>query len=150
LFYGDQFGGHSIDHLALFLPTLLKAFDRFGLSLHLSNEIIDHVGQLLDLDVLTVNTTIQFIHYLPYSVSGIPDEIDALIQAIDRMVLLTINSSYLVVQHVDLGQELSPNGGSILGFPLAPFLALPLFRLEQPTFQQTTQRTRKMSQPIIS
>jgi hypothetical protein len=105
--------------------------DRLGLSLNLPDEIIDHVGQLLDLDVLTVNTTIQLIHYLPYSVGGIPDEVNTFIQ--------TIDSSDLVVQHVDLGQKLSPYGGGILGLALTPFLALLWFRLKQPTFQQAIQ-----------
>jgi hypothetical protein len=120
---------------------ILKALNCLGLSLHLPDKIIDHVGQLLDLDILNVNTTVQFIHYLPYSVSGIPDEVNAFIQTINWVVLLTIDSSYLVVQHVDLRQELSPYGSGILGFPLAPLLALSLFRLEQPSLQQATQRT---------
>jgi hypothetical protein len=93
LLHGNQFGSHPVNHLTLFLSTLFKATDLLGLSLHLPNEIIDHVGQLLDLDVLTVNTTIQFIHYLPYSVGGIPDKVKTLIQAINRMVLLMINLS---------------------------------------------------------
>jgi hypothetical protein len=86
--------------------------------------------------------TIQLVHYLPYSISGVPNEVNTFIQTIDRMVLLTINSSYLVVQHMDLRQELSPYGGGILGIPLAPHLALPLFQLEQSSLQQTVQRTR--------
>jgi hypothetical protein len=141
LFQGDNLGGHTIDHLTLILPTLLKALDRLGLSFHLPNKIVDHIGQLVDLDILDVNTTIQFIHYLPYSVSGIPDEVNTFIQTIDRVVLLTIDSSDLVVQYMDLRQKLSSYGGGILGVPLTPHLALPLFWLKQPSFQQTAQWT---------
>jgi hypothetical protein len=112
-------------------PKKVTGKCRLGLSLNLPDEIIDHVGQLLDLDVLTVNTTIQLIHYLPYSVGGIPNEVNTFVQ--------TIDSSDLVVQHVDLGQKLSPYGGGILGLVLTPFLALLWFRLEQPTFQQAIQ-----------
>jgi hypothetical protein len=141
LFQGDYLGGHMVDHLTLLLPLVLKGLDCLGLSFHLPDKIIDHVGQLVDLDILNVNMTVQFIHYLPYSISPIPDEVDTFIQTIDRVVLLTINPSYLVVQHMDLRQELSPNGGGILGFPLTPLLTLSLFQLKQSSLQQTAQRT---------
>jgi hypothetical protein len=138
----DYFGGHSIDHLSLLLPIILKGLNRLGLSFHLPDEVIDHVGQLIDLDVLNVNATVQLIHNLPYSISSLPDEVNMFIQTVDWVVLLTINTSYLVIQHVDLRQELSPYGGGVLGVPLAPHLALPLLWLKQPSFQQAAQQTR--------
>jgi hypothetical protein len=98
-----------------FVPSV-KALDCLGLSLHLPNKIVDHVGQLVDLDVLNVNTIVQLIHYLPYSVSGIPNEVDAFIQTINQVVLLTINSPYLVVQHVDFCQELGSSAAAYLEF----------------------------------
>jgi hypothetical protein len=140
--HSNDLGGHTIDHLTLLLPIILKGLNRLGLILHLSNKIVDHVGQLVDLDVLNVNTTVQFINHLPYSISSLSDEVNAFVQPIDQVVLLTINSSYLVVQHVDLRQELGSYSGGILGVPLTPHLALPLLQLKQSSFQQTAQRAR--------
>jgi hypothetical protein len=130
LFQGYYLGGHPVDHLTLLLSIVLEDLNRLGLSLHLPNKIVDHIGQLLDLDVLNVNITVQFIHYLPYSVRSLPDEVNTLVQTIDRMVLRAIHMFYLVIQHVDLRQELGPHGGGVLGVPLAPHLALSLFWLK--------------------
>jgi hypothetical protein len=41
-----------------------------------------------------------------------------------------IDLSDLVVQNVNLHKELSPYGSGVLGVPMAPLLALPLFQLE--------------------
>jgi hypothetical protein len=58
LLQGNYLGSHSVDHLPLLLPIFLKELDHFGLSLHLPDEIVDHIGQLVDLQVLNVNMTV--------------------------------------------------------------------------------------------
>jgi hypothetical protein len=139
LLQSNHLDGHLVDHLALLLSIGLQHLYLLRLPFNLPNEVVDHVGQLLDLNVLNVNTTIQFVHHLPYLVSSIPNEIDMFVQTIDQMILLMINMTNLVIQDVDLHKKLSSYGGSILGIPLAPHLALSLLRLKQSLFQQAIQ-----------
>jgi hypothetical protein len=58
LFQGNHLGSHPVDHLSLPLSIVLKDLDRLGLLFHLPDQVIDHVGQLVDLDVLNVNMTV--------------------------------------------------------------------------------------------
>jgi hypothetical protein len=104
LFQGNYLGGHPIDHLSLLLSTVLKAFNHLGLSFHSPNKIVDHVGQLIDLNILTVNTAVQLIHHLPYPIGSIADKVEAIIQTVQRMVLGAVHPSNLVIQRVDLCQ----------------------------------------------
>jgi hypothetical protein len=143
LFQCNHLGSQRVDHFTMLLLIILEDFDLLGLLLSLPDKIIDHIGQLLDLDLLCINMTVQLVNNPPYAIRRITDKVNTFLQTISRMVLLTINMSNLVVQNMDLCQELSPYGSGILGVSLAPHLALPLFWLEETMLQQTVQWTRK-------
>jgi hypothetical protein len=103
----DHLGRQCVDHLAVFFVIVLKDLDLLGLLLSLSDEIVDHVGQLFNLDLLCVNVAIQLVNHPPYTIRRVTDEIDMLLQTIDGMVLLTVNCPNLVVQNVDLSEPLN-------------------------------------------
>jgi hypothetical protein len=71
----------------------LEKFDLLGLPFSLSNQIVDHVGQLFDLNLLRINTAIQLVNNPPYMIRRITNEIDVLLKTIDGVVLLTTNLS---------------------------------------------------------
>jgi hypothetical protein len=138
-FQSDHLGNQGVNHLAMTLPIVLEVLDLFGLLLGFPNEIVDHVGQLLNLNILDVNLVIQFVNHLPNTIRHITNKVNMFVQLINQMVLLMIKTSNLAIQHMDLGQELSPYGSSVLGVLLAPHLALSLFRLKEASFQQGRQ-----------
>ena len=131
---GDQFGSEPVNHLVVFLPANLQGLDLLSLTLHLPNKVIDHVGQLVNLDVLHINSVVQLIYDLPYTIGCLSYKINMFIQMIDGMVLSAIQLINLIGQHVDLGQQLYPNRGGILGVPLTGHLTLPSFQFEESLF----------------
>jgi hypothetical protein len=123
----------------------LEILNLHGLLLRPPDKIIDHIGQLVYLYVLEVNTLIRLIHDAPYTIHGIPDEVGLFLQPVHRVVLETTHVPQLRFEAMDFGQQLSPDGSGILGVSLAPHLALSLFRFKQPPFQQPGQRATKRS-----
>jgi hypothetical protein len=93
LLQGDDLGGQGVNHPTVFLPTCLKDLNLLGLPLYFPNEVIDHIGQLINLDILGVNTTIEFVNNPSYTIGSVSNEIHTLLQTIKRMVLSTINVS---------------------------------------------------------
>jgi hypothetical protein len=132
---GNHLGGQGINHLAMGLAIGLEVLDLYGLLLRPPNEIVDHIGQLIYLYVLKVNAFVRLIHDTPYTIHGIPNEVGLFLQPVDRMVLETTHVPQLRLEAMDLGQQLSPDGGGVLGVSLAPHLALSLFRFKQPPLQ---------------
>jgi hypothetical protein len=59
------------DHLTMLLPMVLKEFDLLSLLFGLPNKIVDHVGQLLNLNLLHINATVQLVYHPPYTVRRI-------------------------------------------------------------------------------
>jgi hypothetical protein len=84
----DVLGGQSVDHLLVLFLTGPQLLDLFDLFLHSPNEVVDHVGQLINLDVLGINMTVELINDPPYTVRSIPNEINMFFKTVDQVVLL--------------------------------------------------------------
>jgi hypothetical protein len=61
LLQSNHFGGQGVDHLAMGLPVSLEVLNLNGLLLRPPNKIVDHIGQLVYLYVLEVNTLIRLV-----------------------------------------------------------------------------------------
>jgi hypothetical protein len=111
LFQSNDLGGQGVDNLVMFLPTGTKRLDLLMLTLHLPNKVVNHIGQLIYLDILRVDAAVQFINHSTYLIGHIPNEIDMFFQMIDRVILLMIDvpqvSRILPSGHV-FGPLLSP------------------------------------------
>jgi hypothetical protein len=91
LFQGDNLGHQGVDIPMMLIAAGLKQPNLLCLSFGPSDEIVDHIGQLINLDILSINMTIELVNNPFYTIRGIPDEIYMFFQMIDRMVLLMIN-----------------------------------------------------------
>jgi hypothetical protein len=144
LLQGDDLGSLNVNHLMMLSLTGLEVLDLLSLRLHFSNKIISHIGQLIDLDILSISVTVELINNSPYMIGRISNKIYMLLQTIHRMVLSMISFPQGVLEMVNLCQEMSPSSSGKTGVPLAPHLALSLLWLKEPLFQQTVQQPRKL------
>jgi hypothetical protein len=95
LFQGDNLGGHGVNHPLSLLPTSLQLLDLLRPFLHPPNKIIDHGSQLIDLDVLSINATVEFINDLSYTIRRVSNKVHMLLQMINQVVLSMINTPQL-------------------------------------------------------
>jgi hypothetical protein len=93
-----------VDHLMVFLSIGLKEFNLLLLPLYLPYKIIDHVGQLVDLDILGIDMTAQLIDKPPQLVGSLSHEIDMFIKTVQGMVLKMSNLLHGRLKLVDPSQ----------------------------------------------
>ena len=74
----DKLSGQVIKYLLLSLLVGRQLLDLFGLTLHRPNEVVNHIGQLFYLYVLSINATVQLIDYPPYTIGGLPNEVNTI------------------------------------------------------------------------
>ena len=74
----------------MLLSVVFKAFDLVGLVLHLPDEIIDHIGQLFDLDILCINAAVQLVNNLLYTISRLSHEVNTFVKTINGVILMLV------------------------------------------------------------
>jgi hypothetical protein len=109
----------------MLLTIGLKELDLLLLTLHLPNEV-DHIGQLLDLDVLGINVVVQLINEPPQLVRGLPHKVNA--HPSDQKG----GSVDKGLQTMNFGQELSPNHSGVMRNPLPPIWPSPFLGSNEP------------------
>jgi hypothetical protein len=131
-----QLGGQVVNDLTMIFNGFLASLQFLCLCFHPPDEVIDHIGQLIDVHILCVNPVVEFIDKLPYLVGSLAQKVDSFRQMVQGMVLCQGNIPDCQLKTMNLGQEFSPNCSGIMGVPLPPHLSLSLLRFKQTSFQQ--------------
>jgi hypothetical protein len=105
LLQGDYLGGHGVNDSSMLFSISLEHLDFFSLPLHLLNEVVDHIGQLLNLDVLSVDSAIKLIDNVTYLIGHLTNKVDLFGQMVNQVVLLTVDILYGQLELMDLGQQ---------------------------------------------